>query len=408
MEKTQPNKANSRIESEDRVLDLQIAILPMIIFRAQPFPMIHAITKSVVKLSVVKLSVVALAVLVGGLAFSGCNREPAQSGASANSSQNADAQNAAASVRQERENRPSARSLLGLHTRNSWMEMVSMPRQLKADGFAIWNINVWQKGKAPTKRINRVRDFQKVREKLMHLIVVSDDLSFFRHIFPDHKGDGLFITEQTLARGGAYRIYADYTPLDGVKEVAQHKLRVLDSPLVNASRARAPLVADRFENGSATKRVISLDENSTQNENQTSNDGEKYRIKLTIPTPIVARRGVELRFDIADDKGANLTDLQPYLGAMGYATVLSQDGEIYLNPQPEDVFENATAASAIPGDAGDIFGEDQDADTRRGGPDVVFQAIFPAPGLYKIWGEFRHRNRVLIAPFVLRVAPKAK
>ena len=38
------------------------------------------------------------------------------------------------------------------------------------------------------------------------------------------------------------------------------------------------------------------------------------------------------------------------------------------------------------------------------GPEIAFHHTFPAPGLYKVWGQFKaHDGHVLTADFVVRV-----
>jgi len=59
---------------------------------------------------------------------------------------------------------------------------------------------------------NPIKDFEIAHEKLMHLIVVSKDLSFFEHIHPDYKGNGLFTATTQFLSGGDYKLYADIVP----------------------------------------------------------------------------------------------------------------------------------------------------------------------------------------------------
>jgi hypothetical protein len=38
-----------------------------------------------------------------------------------------------------------------------------------------------------------------------------------------------------------------------------------------------------------------------------------------------------------------------------------------------------------------------------GGPEITFPATLPKSGLYKVWGQFRHRDEIITAPFVIKV-----
>jgi hypothetical protein len=39
----------------------------------------------------------------------------------------------------------------------------------------------------------------------------------------------------------------------------------------------------------------------------------------------------------------------------------------------------------------------------RGGPHISFRTSFPKPGLYKVWGQFQHKGKIIMADFVLEV-----
>jgi hypothetical protein len=49
-------------------------------------------------------------------------------------------------------------------------------------------------------------------EKKIHLIVVSDDLSYFDHIHPEINADGSYIVKHKFPFGGKYTLFADYKP----------------------------------------------------------------------------------------------------------------------------------------------------------------------------------------------------
>jgi hypothetical protein len=63
-----------------------------------------------------------------------------------------------------------------------------------------------------------IAQFDTFQEKLMHLIVVSDDLQFFDHIHPQYKGSGRFEVAATFPQPGSYTLFSDYKPT-GQKEV---------------------------------------------------------------------------------------------------------------------------------------------------------------------------------------------
>ena len=85
-----------------------------------------------------------------------------------------------------------------------------------------------------------------------------------------------------------------------------------------------------------------------------------------------------LTFTIKDEKTKEpITNLQQYLGAAGHVVALTEDAEQYLHVHPME--EKAT------------------------GPDAKFMTTFPKGGIYKLWGQFKHENELLIVPFVIEV-----
>jgi hypothetical protein len=81
--------------------------------------------------------------------------------------------------------------------------------------------------------------------------------------------------------------------------------------------------------------------------------------------------------------GQPLTDVEPYLAAMGHCVIVSEDGQTYLHSHPEQLLTPSSDA--------------------RGGPDVAFHTRFPRPGRYKVWGQFQRGGKVLVADFVVNV-----
>lgn len=84
-----------------------------------------------------------------------------------------------------------------------------------------------------------------------------------------------------------------------------------------------------------------------------------------------------MNFNIKDHKtGRPITNLQPYLGAVGHVVIISEDTEEYLHVHPMD--EKAKE------------------------PDAKFMSKFPKSGIYKIWGQFQHEGKVITVPFAVQ------
>lgn len=196
-----------------------------------------------------------------------------------------------------------------------------------------------------------IDDFDVNHEKLLHLMVVSKDLSYFRHIHPEYLGNGVFEIENRFPFGGEYRLIADFKPTDGD---AMNKMAWVT---VDGKTAKAvPVTPDQ-----RLDRTV---------------DG--LRVSLNINPP-ASGKDVTLRYAITDaETGKSVTDLETYLGAIGHVVVLTEDGERYLHVHAEE--------------------------GQGTGPDAVFETRFPAPGIYKIWAQFQRNGEVVTVPFVTRIS----
>ncbi|PGL71787.1 hypothetical protein [Bacillus sp. AFS055030] len=195
-----------------------------------------------------------------------------------------------------------------------------------------------------------VDQFEIEHEKLMHLIVVSKDLSFFDHLHPQYKGKGLFTVTPNFPNGGEYKLFADFIPKGSDKN--------LKSELVKVSGHQAKpisLIPDKI-----LTKVI---------------DGKEVTLKFN---KLTTNDEVKMTFTIKDAKTKkDINDLQPYLGAIGHVVAISGDTNTYLHVHPMN--------------------------EKSSGPDAEFMTSFPKKGLYKIWGQFKQNGEVFIVPFVVDV-----
>jgi hypothetical protein len=238
-----------------------------------------------------------------------------------------------------------------------------------------------------------VKDFEIVHDKLMHLIVVKKDLSWFNHIHPKHEGNGVFTVATTLPSGGDFKLYADYTPKGGEQEVAPHELSV-----EGVSTAGPKLVADKATGAWLTKKVIAHPEGEPQ-----AKGGATYEVALMpMPAKLEVGKDAMLHFQVRDAKGQPIKDLQPYLGAMGHAVILSEDTKSFLHSHPMAEGEEHDMSKMGDGKM-DMSKMKESAPPKSGGPDVMFHTNFPTAGLYKAWGQFMHKGKLITAAFVVNV-----
>jgi hypothetical protein len=205
-----------------------------------------------------------------------------------------------------------------------------------------------------------VRDLLVTHEHLLHLIVVSEDLSFFDHIHPVRQNDGSFTLNYKFPSDGNFLLFADIMP--------------------NGERAqifRLPISVGENSHVETQPTVLSVSPAAAREV------GPYYVEMILQPRALVAERESQMAFRLERD-GKPATDLSPYSGAMGHCVVISEDTQTYLHSHPEQ-FTSTLAPGA------------------KGGPEVSFHTVFPAPGRYKVWGQFKHGDKMIVADFVVNV-----
>ncbi|CAN5271688.1 hypothetical protein BH20ACI1_BH20ACI1_30220 [soil metagenome] len=221
-----------------------------------------------------------------------------------------------------------------------------------------------------------------VHEKLIHLLVVSDDLAFFDHVHPEKLTDSGFKLDYKFPAGGVYKLYADFTP-----ENSPQIVNVFDVPVGGEKRSKTPLVADK----EFTKTV----------------DGLTFTMKAG--EDLKAAKGLTLNFFVKDANGETVTDLESYLGAMAHFVIISEDTTKFLHAHAMEGKMTETKGTGGHSDHNDKHGDmemDMKTDTDNAEtPAVMAHTEFPIAGLYKLWGQFQRGGKVITVPFVLNIAP---
>jgi hypothetical protein len=246
---------------------------------------------------------------------------------------------------------------------SSWEDeevVVESNRIITEEVDVVWEIDEVQDQASSSSGLIRISvtnnrkpidSFEVNHEKLLHLIVVSKDLSYFNHIHPEYKGDGVFEIHNTFPTGGDYRMIADFKPTNG------------------SSMSKAAWVT--VEGEAAQPIAISVD-------NKLEKTVEGMNVELTLEPDLEVGREHALKFTLTDGETQQpINDLEPYLGSIGHVVVLSEDGKQYLH------------VHAVEG--------------QGSGPEAIFETEFPKSGTYKIWGQFQQKGKVITVPFVIKI-----
>ncbi len=346
----------------------------------------------------IKLPVLGLSLLGGALFIAGCNNAATPPAATTTTAAVADAPSGSSAAEAEAKTGDAhgddAHELTP-HTHSTDLTFSSEPSELTPGKTALWTLKITDK-----KTGRPVNDFTVVHDKLMHLIVVSRDLKWFNHLHPELKPDGTFVVSAELPRAGSYKLYADYTPKGEEQEIAQHAFATKGE---TAKPLRAQLTPDKAQGMWMLK-----DETSHPEGDPAGAAGGKYQVALMpMPMKLVAGQDAMLHFQVRDAKGQPINDLEPYLGALGHCVILSDDSDVYLHSHPMGAsMEGMEGMEGMNHDMGDMKMEGMKMDapkTAASGPDVIFHTNFPRAGLYKIWGQFKHKGKIVTAPFVVNV-----
>lgn len=209
----------------------------------------------------------------------------------------------------------------------------------------------------------QVKDVEIVHEMPLHLLMVSKDLSWYAHEHPKLEADGTFTMTWTFPSGGEYTLFHDFTPKEVGMQVVPVTLKV-EGP----APAAKPLAVD-----SDKPKTV---------------DG--YTVALNTGGPVTTSKPTTLSYTISKD-GKPVSDLTPYLGAMGHLVIMSQDLKEFVHSHPHEHAD------------GDHDHAKQGHTDMKGGPKVDFEARFKAPGIYKGWAQFQHNGKVVTVPFTFNV-----
>lgn len=201
-------------------------------------------------------------------------------------------------------------------------------------------------------------------DKKLHLIIVSNDLSYFDHIHPEFQAsgsydinvltkgtnytNGKFHNETKFDHGGAYVLFADYVPSGAAHQLERIELNVAGTPYKAQKYTTAKTVSmtDGYE--------ISLEP-----------EGGKFFSEGTSHiSGIIKKDGKEVPAD----------SFENYLAAKAHVVVISEDTKDYLHVHPEVV------------------------DGR-----LDLHTTFSKAGVFRGWMQFQTNGQVHTADFVIKV-----
>lgn len=199
-----------------------------------------------------------------------------------------------------------------------------------------------------------IRDLEVSHEKILHVVLVSEDLEEFKHVHPDETApvspeaiqEGEFRVPLILSQPGRYRVL-----VDGMRQGQE----VFDLGWLDVG---GPKRAVRIEKDLGREKVFS-----------------GYQVVLkTDPAELKSGSESHLMYDIQRFREA--VTVEDYLGADMHLAIMSADLSTVIHTH------GAKENNLI---------------------DAHF--VFPFAGLWKIYGQFQHRGQVVTTEFMVEVLP---
>ena len=191
-------------------------------------------------------------------------------------------------------------------------------------------------------------DYSIEHDKELHLVVVGRDSAGYAHMHPTRGADGVWAVTAPALAPGSYRVLADFVPAGG------GGLTLGADLTVPGDHQPTPLPAP---SGSVT--VAGYDVSFAGE----LVGGSKSEVTVTVT------RG-----------GEPVTNLQPYLGALGHLVAIRYGDLAYLHVHPLDAAD------------------------RAGGPQVRFAVEVPTAGVYGLYFDFAADGEVRTASVIADAA----
>ncbi|WP_255555208.1 heavy metal-binding domain-containing protein [Flavobacterium sp. NKUCC04_CG] len=193
---------------------------------------------------------------------------------------------------------------------------------------------------------------EEAHEMKMHLLLVSEDLSWFDHIHPQEQKDGTYTISETFPNGGNYLIFTDYKPVGLAGAVDMQKVEVTGAPVVSKMDYKPKLVAEV--------------------------DG--YKMTLLNGADFKTNGSQDLQFSV-EKNGKKLveSDFENYLGAKAHIVMIGKEDKDFLHIHP-------ISDKRFP---------------------IYAQTTIKKAGTYRMWAQFQINGKLHTADFTVNVGEGA-
>ena len=218
-----------------------------------------------------------------------------------------------------------------------------------------------------------VRAYDWDMTKIMHMIVVSDDLRHFDHVHPDLQTNGHLTIDYKVPVPELYHIYIDGMPHGLGRQVFRFDVAI-------GSRA------------TATARYLHPSASAVQ--------AGPYRVSLS---PVRVPVGEIATIDVTITKdGRAATDLHPYLGTMAHGVFIGVDDLAYMHAHGMSDYMLSMASAKNDCGDGIMAAMEPLVPSDTIDSHFEFEILAPTEQDYDFWIQFTGGSTVYTAPFLIR------
>ena len=248
--------------------------------------------------------------------------------------------------------------------------------------------------------------------RVLHVLVVSENLQIIGHIHPEDfesrdimaELEGRYTVHFTFPAAGRYILAVDVMTADAefakyvyVDVVGEEKL----ANMTEDFRREKVIVGYADEGGDRYTKAVSL---------MDKKDLSTYYAKIEAPERIKAGEMVHITYHFSRN-GEPLTDLVPFLDApMHFAIVSTRlDGVVHTHgtvPGTEDtrkVMKDPHAGHEMKKSPMTGHHQHYGITPEKFGPTVMLMTTFPEAGIYQIFGQLKHADQILWPSFMVEV-----
>jgi len=258
-------------------------------------------------------------------------------------------------------------------------------------------------------RQRHLDDFIPDHNHLMHLYMIRwPQMDVVFHLHPQPVGTGEFDLTLPTMPAGDYHLYADVVHANGFPETM---VANADLPAI---QGRALSGDDAEGQGTPVGNEAALEKVSATDTKESFALPDGYTMVWNRPVVLTARAPEDFSFTLLDRSGHPAEDTQLYMGMLGHAAFVKNDGTVFAHIHPSGTMAMAAlmmaqqenqpsnSSGSAPSDA--MAGMDMGAGSGQLPSSVSFPYGFPTPGRYRIFVQMKHEGLVETGIFDAGVA----